>query len=74
MAKSLGAMVEALGGELLGDSGLVIQRLAPLATAQAGGLAFVAQARYASQIASTRASALCRGRSARWPPTSAIRP
>jgi UDP-3-O-[3-hydroxymyristoyl] glucosamine N-acyltransferase len=58
VAKSLGAMVEALGGELLGDSGLVIQRLAPLAAAQAGGLAFVAQARYASQIASTRASAL----------------
>ena len=58
MAKSLGAMVEALGGELLGEPGLVIQRLAPLATAQAGGLAFVAQARYASQIASTRASAL----------------
>jgi UDP-3-O-[3-hydroxymyristoyl] glucosamine N-acyltransferase len=58
MSKSLGFMVEALGGELIGDPGLSIDRLAPLATAQAGELAFVAQARYANQIASTQASAL----------------
>ena len=58
MAKSLGALVEALGGELSGDCSLLIQRLAPLVTAQAGEIAFVAQARYANQIASTQASAL----------------
>lgn len=58
MSKALGSMVEALGGELFGDPTLSIHRLAPLATAQAGELAFVAQARYASQIASTQASAL----------------
>ena len=58
MAKSLGSMVRALGGELIGDPGLSIDRLAPLASAQAGELAFVAQARYANQIASTQASAL----------------
>jgi UDP-3-O-[3-hydroxymyristoyl] glucosamine N-acyltransferase len=51
-------MVQALGGELIGDPELSIDRLAPLATAQAGELAFVAQARYANQIASTQASAL----------------
>jgi UDP-3-O-[3-hydroxymyristoyl] glucosamine N-acyltransferase len=51
-------MVRALGGELIGDPELAINRLAPLATAQAGEIAFVAQARYANQIASTQASAL----------------
>jgi UDP-3-O-[3-hydroxymyristoyl] glucosamine N-acyltransferase len=51
-------MVEALGGELFGAPTLAIHRLAPLATAQAGEIAFVAQARYASQIDSTHASAL----------------
>jgi UDP-3-O-[3-hydroxymyristoyl] glucosamine N-acyltransferase len=51
-------MVRALGGELIGDPELSIDRLAPLATAQAGELAFVAQPRYAHQIASTHASAL----------------
>lgn len=58
MSQSLGSMVRALGGELVGAPELSIARLAPLATAQAGELAFVAQARYANQIASTRASAL----------------
>lgn len=58
MSKTLGSMVRALGGELIGAPGLSIHRLAPLASAQAGELAFVAQARYAKQIASTQASAL----------------
>jgi UDP-3-O-[3-hydroxymyristoyl] glucosamine N-acyltransferase len=51
-------MVRLLGGELVGNPELSIDRLAPLATAQAGELAFVAQARYANQIANTQASAL----------------
>ena len=51
-------MVAALGGELLGDAALPIRRLAPLATASPDALAFVAQARYAHQIESTRAGAL----------------
>jgi UDP-3-O-[3-hydroxymyristoyl] glucosamine N-acyltransferase len=54
----LGAIVEALGGQLIGDPSLSIERPAPLATAGARDIAFVAQARYASQIASTRAGAL----------------
>ena len=58
MSQSLGSLIEALGGELLGDATTTIHRLAPLATAQTGELAFVAQARYAQQIATTSASAL----------------
>ncbi len=58
MATPLGAIVEALGGRLIGDPSLSIERLAPLATAGERDIAFVAQARYASQIASTRAGAL----------------
>jgi UDP-3-O-[3-hydroxymyristoyl] glucosamine N-acyltransferase len=58
MSRPLGAIVDALGGELLGDSRLDIQRLAPLATASASELSFVAQARYASQIQTTAAGAL----------------
>ncbi len=58
MSTSLGSIVEALGGQLLGDAGSLIQRLAPLASAQPDELAFVAQARYASQIDATRAGAL----------------
>lgn len=58
MSKSLGSLVEALGGELLGDPATPIYQLAPLSNAQAGGLAFVAQARYAQQIQTTGASAL----------------
>ena len=58
MSRPLGAIVEALGGQLLGDAQLGIQRLAPLATATASELSFVAQARYASQIQVTGAGAL----------------
>ncbi len=58
MATSLGAIVEALGGLLIGDPSQVIERPAPLASAGEQDIAFVAQARYASQIASTRAGAL----------------
>jgi UDP-3-O-[3-hydroxymyristoyl] glucosamine N-acyltransferase len=58
MSRPLGAIVEALGGQLQGDTKLEIQRLAPLASAGPGELSFVAQARYASQIESTAAGAL----------------
>lgn len=58
MAAPLGAIVEALGGQLIGETSLSIDRPAPLATAGARDIAFVAQARYAAQIASTQAGAL----------------
>ncbi|QIM52236.1 UDP-3-O-(3-hydroxymyristoyl)glucosamine N-acyltransferase [Hydrogenophaga crocea] len=58
MAATLGAIVEALGGQGIGDAGLAIERPAPLDTAGPRDIAFVAQARYASRIASTRAGVL----------------
>lgn len=58
MAISLGSIVEALGGQLLGNPEALIVRLAPLATAAPQELAFVAQARYAHQVETTRAGAL----------------
>lgn len=58
MSRSLGAIVDALGGELVGDAGFSVRRLAPLATALPDELSFVAQPRYASQIQTTAAGAL----------------
>ena len=58
MSRSLGDIVGALGGELVGNASLQIHRLAPLATARADELSFVAQARYAAQIQTTAAGAL----------------
>ena len=43
MALSLGQIVESLGGRLIGDSQLLIQKLAPLDTAQADALSFFKQ-------------------------------
>ena len=48
----------ALGGVLHGDGSLIVERLAPLDTAKAPDLAFVAHARYAAQVQTTRAGAL----------------
>ena len=53
---TLADIVAALGGNLYGDDQIPIHRLAPLDSADAGSLAFVAQARYASQLASTQAA------------------
>lgn len=58
MARPLGYVVEALGGSLIGPADLLIRRLAPLASAGPDELAFIAQARYASQLQTTRAGAL----------------
>ena len=58
MSATLAEICAALGGVLHGEPGLSITRLASLEAAEADSLSFVAQARYASQIASTRAGAL----------------
>jgi UDP-3-O-[3-hydroxymyristoyl] glucosamine N-acyltransferase len=58
MARPLGSVVAALGGTLLGSADVLIHRLAPLATAGPAELAFIAQARYASQLLTTQAGAL----------------
>lgn len=55
---TLHAICAALGGVLHGDGTLPIARLASLEAAGPQALSFVAQARYASQIATTQAGAL----------------
>jgi UDP-3-O-[3-hydroxymyristoyl] glucosamine N-acyltransferase len=54
----LADVAAALGGLVHGDPATPVTRLASLELAQAGGLSFVAQARYAHLIEQTQASAL----------------
>ncbi|WP_101101758.1 UDP-3-O-(3-hydroxymyristoyl)glucosamine N-acyltransferase [Macromonas bipunctata] len=58
MMVTLHAICAALGGVLHGDGTLSVARLASLEAAGPQALSFVAQARYASQIATTQAGAL----------------
>ena len=55
MALSLGQIVESLGGRLIGDPQHLIQKLAPLDTAQADALSFLSNPKYQSQLVTTRA-------------------
>ena len=55
MALSLGQIVESLGGRLIGDPQHLIQKLAPLDTAQADALSFLSNPKYQSQLATTQA-------------------
>jgi UDP-3-O-[3-hydroxymyristoyl] glucosamine N-acyltransferase len=55
VALRLGAIVEALGGELQGDPALSIERLAPLATAQANALSFLSHPKYRKELAASQA-------------------
>ncbi|MCK6419917.1 MAG: UDP-3-O-(3-hydroxymyristoyl)glucosamine N-acyltransferase [Aquabacterium sp.] len=61
----LAEVVAALGGELLGEPGLVIRRLAPLDTAGADALAFLAHPRYLSQLATSGAACVVVGHAQR---------
>jgi UDP-3-O-[3-hydroxymyristoyl] glucosamine N-acyltransferase len=55
VALRLGAIVEALGGDLQGDPALSIERLAPLATAQADALSFLSHPKYQKELAASKA-------------------
>ena len=55
MALRLGAIVEALGGELQGDPGLSIVRLVPLQDAGPDGLSFLSHPKYLKELAASRA-------------------
>ena len=55
MALSLGQITDSLGGRLIGDPQHLIQKLAPLDTAQADGLSFLSNPKYQSQLANTQA-------------------
>ncbi|NRF68578.1 UDP-3-O-(3-hydroxymyristoyl)glucosamine N-acyltransferase [Aquincola sp. S2] len=55
---TLAEIVAALGGELFGDATLPISRLAPLDRADPAALSFLANPRYAAQLATTQAAAV----------------
>jgi UDP-3-O-[3-hydroxymyristoyl] glucosamine N-acyltransferase len=55
VALSLGQITDSLGGRLIGDPQHLIQKLAPLDTAQADGLSFLSNPKYQSQLANTQA-------------------
>ena len=52
----LGELAQVLGAELRGDAELAIARLAPLDTADAASLSFIAHPRYQAQLAATQAA------------------
>lgn len=55
MAVRLGSIVDALGGELHGDAGLLIERLAPLESAIRSELSFLSNPRYRQQLSASGA-------------------
>ena len=55
MALQLAAIIEALGGELHGDGTALIERLAPLQTAQPDALSFLSHPKYRKELATSRA-------------------
>ncbi|NBD21492.1 UDP-3-O-(3-hydroxymyristoyl)glucosamine N-acyltransferase [Aquabacterium fontiphilum] len=52
---TLGELVSALGGTLLGDPAVAISAIAPLETASAQDIAFLSNPRYRAQLATTQA-------------------
>jgi len=52
----LGAIVDALGGELHGDAALSIERLAPLQNAQPDALSFLSHPKYQQELAASKAA------------------
>lgn len=61
MALTLGFIAEALGGVLHGSARQLVQRLAPLDSAGPQDISFLSQARYLSQLQSSKAGALIVG-------------
>lgn len=58
---SLGDIVDRLGGELIGDRGIVVRQVATLENAGHDTIAFFANDRYLGQLKSTRAAAVIVG-------------
>ena len=55
MRATLAEIASRLGGELIGDGAQVVERIAPLPSADAGAISFLANPRYAPQLAATAA-------------------
>jgi UDP-3-O-[3-hydroxymyristoyl] glucosamine N-acyltransferase len=62
---TLAELVERFGGELVGDANLHVEQVATLETARENQIAFLANSKYRSQLAATRAGALILGRAER---------
>ncbi|MFM8574760.1 MAG: UDP-3-O-(3-hydroxymyristoyl)glucosamine N-acyltransferase [Limnohabitans sp.] len=58
MALSLGFIVKALGGELIGPAEQLVQRLAPLQSAGPADLSFLSHARYREQLQTSQCGAV----------------
>ncbi|QNK67802.1 UDP-3-O-(3-hydroxymyristoyl)glucosamine N-acyltransferase [Variovorax sp. PAMC26660] len=56
MSLQLGAIVDALGGELHGDATLSIERLSPLQNAQPDALSFLSHPKYQQELAASKAA------------------
>ena len=56
--RTLGEIVDLLGGELVGEPSVAIQRVATLEAAGEGDIGFLANPRYQSKVAESRASAV----------------
>jgi UDP-3-O-[3-hydroxymyristoyl] glucosamine N-acyltransferase len=52
----LGELVDALGGELLGDRETIIERVGPLDSLQPASIAFLSNPKYRAQLATTQAA------------------
>ncbi|MBO9644600.1 MAG: UDP-3-O-(3-hydroxymyristoyl)glucosamine N-acyltransferase [Pseudacidovorax sp.] len=55
MSLLLGEIVAALGGELLGDAAMVVERLAPLTAAGPAAISFLSHPRYRKELLASRA-------------------
>ncbi|SRR5690606_24567798 len=58
---TLAQIVSRLGGRVAGDAGTVVERVGTLEGANAGAIAFLANPRYAAQLATTSATAVVLG-------------
>lgn len=58
VAWTLGQLAQRIGGQVKGDAGAAISRVAPLLTAQSGDISFLSQPRYRKHLAVTGASAV----------------
>ncbi len=61
MQARIGLLAQQIGGQLVGDPDQCVARIAPLKSAQPDCISFLAQARYAGQLLSTRAGCVIVG-------------
>jgi UDP-3-O-[3-hydroxymyristoyl] glucosamine N-acyltransferase len=61
MTPTVADIAARLGGEVLGDASLAVQRIAPLDAADAASIAFVAHPKYRAQLATTQAGCVIVG-------------